>query len=102
MIRGTKKPMPKLRKAPQPTLSYRWGGPTSSDRAGEATALRERVHQAKVEIPEIGSRVWATSESPTGEIGTVERANEKRTQSSSGMMTVARGPASNHSRKVKR
>ena len=75
MIHGTKKPTPKLRKAPQPPLS-RAGAIPDSDRAkrlplsGPSATGQELSPGDRVEgLGNFGK--------PTGEIGTVERANEE-------------------------
>jgi hypothetical protein len=75
MIHGAKKLIPKLRKAPQPPLSHP-GAIPDSDRAkkpplGETRATHQELEPGdRVE----GLRNFGT---PTGEIGTVERANEE-------------------------
>jgi hypothetical protein len=75
MTHGTKKPIPKLRKAPQPPLSYA-GAIPDSDRAkrpplSESAATREELSR--------GDRVegLGTFGKPNGEFGTVERANDE-------------------------
>jgi hypothetical protein len=74
MTRVNNKPILKLRKAPQPPLSYP-GATPDSDRAkkpplGERRAANEEL------IP--GDRVEGLGNfgKPTGELGTVEQANE--------------------------
>jgi hypothetical protein len=75
MTHITKKPIPKLRKAPQPPLSHA-GAIPDSDRA-----KRPRLSQPSATGEELtpGDRVegLGTFGKPTGEIGTVERANEE-------------------------
>jgi hypothetical protein len=75
MTHITKKPMPKLRKAPQPPLSHA-GATPDSDRA-----KRPPLSQSSATGEELtpGDRVegLGTFGKPTGEIGTVERANEE-------------------------
>jgi hypothetical protein len=75
MIQGTKKPIPKLRKAPQPPLSYA-GAVRDADRA-----KRPPLSEPSSTSPELtpGDRVEGLGNfgKPTGEIGTVERANEE-------------------------
>jgi hypothetical protein len=74
MTYGTNKPIPKLRKAPQPPLSHA-GATPDSDRAkrpplSEPAAGQELTRGDRVEgLGNFGK--------PTGEIGTVERANEE-------------------------
>ena len=70
----TKKSAPKLRKAPQPPLSYP-GATADSDRA-KKPSLSEPSATGQELIP--GDRVegLGTFGKPTGEIGTVEQANE--------------------------
>lgn len=65
---------PKLRKAPQPPLSYP-GSTPDSDRAKRPPISGRSVTQEEV-IP--GDRVEGLNDlgKPTGEFGTVERANE--------------------------
>ena len=74
MIRGTKKPMPKLRKAPQPPLSYA-GAVPDSDRAKRPPLSEPAATGQELTF---GDRVEGLGNfgKPTGEIGTVERANE--------------------------
>jgi hypothetical protein len=75
MTHITKKPMPKLRKAPQPPLSHA-GATPDSDRA-----KRPPLSQSSATGEELtpGDRVEGLGNfgKPTGEIGTVERANEE-------------------------
>ena len=75
MIHGAKKPTPKLRKAPQPPLS-RAGAIPDSDRA-KRPPLSEPSATGQELSP--GDRVEGLGNfgKPTGEIGTVERANEE-------------------------
>ena len=75
MTYGTNKPIPKLRRAPQPPPSYA-GATPDSDRAKRpplsepAAAGQELTRGDRVEgLGNFGK--------PTGEIGTVERANEE-------------------------
>jgi hypothetical protein len=75
MIYGAKKPTPKLRKDPQPPLS-RAGAIPDSDRA-KRPPLSEPSATGQELSP--GDRVEGLGNfgKPTGEIGTVERANEE-------------------------
>ena len=75
MIHGAKKPTPKLHKAPQPPLS-RAGAIPDSDRA-KRPPLSEPSATGQELSP--GDRVEGLGNfgKPTGEIGTVERANEE-------------------------
>ena len=75
MIQGTKKPIPKLRKAPQPPLSYA-GAVPDTDRA-KRPPLSEPSATGQELTP--GDRVEGLGNfgKPTGEIGTVERTNEE-------------------------
>jgi hypothetical protein len=75
MIHGAKKMIPKLRKAPQPPLSYP-GAIPDSDRA-KRPPLSEPSPTGQELTP--GDRVEGLGNfgKPTGEIGTVERANEE-------------------------
>jgi hypothetical protein len=75
MIHGAKKPTPKLGKAPQPPLS-RAGAIPDSDRA-KRPPLSEPSATGQELSP--GDRVEGLGNfgKPTGEIGTVERANEE-------------------------
>jgi hypothetical protein len=74
MTHGTKKPLPKLRRAPQPPLAHSRAIP-DSDRA-----RRPPLSEAAATDQELtpGDRVegLGTFGKPTGEIGTVERAND--------------------------
>ena len=74
MIQGTKKPIPGLRKAPQPLPSYA-GAVPDIDRA-KRPPLSEPSATGQELTP--GDRVEGLGNfgKPTGEIGTVERANE--------------------------
>jgi hypothetical protein len=74
MTHVTNKPIPKLRKAPQPPLSYP-GATADSDRA-KKPALAEPSATGQELNP--GDRVEALGNfgKPTGEFGTVEQANE--------------------------
>jgi hypothetical protein len=67
------KSIPKLRKAPQPPLSYP-GAPPDSDRAKKPPLGERRV----TEELNPGDRVEGLGNfgKPTGEFGTVEQANE--------------------------
>jgi len=75
MTHGTNKPIPKLRKAPQPPLSHA-GAIPDTDRA-----KRPPLSEASVTGQELtpGDRVEGLGNfgMPTGEFGTVERANEE-------------------------
>ena len=75
MIHGAKKPTLKLRKAPQPPLS-RAGAIPDSDRA-KRPPLSEPSATGQELSP--GDRVEGLGNfgKPTGEIGTVERANDE-------------------------
>jgi hypothetical protein len=75
MSRSANKPEPKLRKAPQPPLS-RAGATPDSDRA-KRPSLSEPFGTGKELTP--GDRVEGLGNfgTPTGELGTVERANEE-------------------------
>src|ERR1039458_10121798 len=75
MTHGTKKPIPKLRKAPQPPLSHA-GAIPDSDRA-KRPQLSEPAATSQELIP--GDRVEGLGNfgKPNGEFGTVERANEE-------------------------
>ena len=75
MIHGAKKPTPKLGKAPQPPLS-RAGAIPDSDRA-KRPPLSEPSATGQELTP--GDRVEGLGNfgKPTGEIGTVERANDQ-------------------------
>ena len=74
MTHGTNKPTPKLRRAPQPPLSYT-GGVPDSDRA-----KRPPLSEASAAGTELapGDRVEGLGNfgKPNGEFGTVERTNE--------------------------
>jgi hypothetical protein len=75
MTQGTNNPIPKLRKAPQPHLSHA-GAIPDSDRA-KRPPLSEPSATGQELTP--GDRVEGLGNfgKPTGEIGTVERANEE-------------------------
>jgi hypothetical protein len=75
MAHGTDNPRPKLRKAPQPPLSYP-GSIPDTDRA-RRPPLSEPSATAQELTP--GDRVEGLGNfgKPTGEIGTVERTNEE-------------------------
>ena len=75
MTHGTKKPIPKLRKAPQPPLSHPRAIP-DSDRA-KRPPLSEPTAASQELTP--GDRVEGLGNfgKPNGEFGTVERANEE-------------------------
>jgi hypothetical protein len=75
MTHGANKLIPKLRKAPQPPLSHA-GAIPDSDRA-KRPPLSEPSATGQELTP--GDRVerLGTFGKPTGEIGTVERANEE-------------------------
>ena len=85
MTHGTNKSIPKLRKAPQPPLSHA-GAIPDTDRA-----KRPPLSEASATGPELtpGDRVEGLGNfgKPTGELGTVERANEEDAVVS-GMTTV--------------
>jgi len=74
MTQITNKPIPKLHKAPQPPLSYP-GATPDSDRA-KKPRLTEPAARDQDLNP--GDRVEGLGNfgKPTGELGTVERANE--------------------------
>jgi hypothetical protein len=75
MTQDTNKPIPKLRKAPQPPLSHA-GAIPDSDRA-KRPPLSEPSATSQQLTP--GDRVEGLGNfgKPTGEIGTVERTNEE-------------------------
>jgi transcription elongation factor len=75
MTHGTKKPLPKLRKAPQPPLSHA-GAIPDTDRA-KRSPLSEPSATGQELTP--GDRVEGLGNfgKPTGEFGTVERTNEE-------------------------
>jgi len=75
MIHGANKPIPKLCKAPQPPLSH-VGAIPDTDRA-KRPPLSEASATGQELTP--GDRVEGLGNfgKPTGEIGTVERANEE-------------------------
>ena len=75
MTHTTDKPLPKLHKAPQPPLSH-LGATPDSDRA-KRPPLAEPSATDQELTP--GDRVEGLGNfgKPTGEIGTVERANEE-------------------------
>lgn len=75
MTRITVKPIPKLRKAPQPPLPYP-GAPPESDRA-RRPALAAPAATGQELNP--GDRVEGLGNfgKPTGEFGMVERSNEE-------------------------
>jgi hypothetical protein len=75
MAHVTTKPTPKLRKAPQPPLSHR-GATPDSDRA-KRPPLAEPSPANEELSP--GDRVEGLGNfgKPTGELGTVEQANEE-------------------------
>jgi hypothetical protein len=75
MTQDTNKPIPKLRKAPQPPLSHA-GAIPDSDRA-KRPPLSEPSATSEQLTP--GDRVEGLGNfgKPTGEIGTVERTNEE-------------------------
>ena len=70
----TIKPIPKLRKAPQPPLSYP-GAVADSDRAKKPRLSEPRASDRELSP---GDRVEGMGNfgKPTGEFGTVEKANE--------------------------
>jgi hypothetical protein len=73
MAHTTEKPIPELRKAPQPPLAYR-GATPDADRA-KKPSLAESATSPEVNP---GDRVEGLGNfgKPTGELGTVEQANE--------------------------
>jgi hypothetical protein len=75
MIHITEKPTPKLRKAPQPPLSY----PGATPDADRATRPSLAEPPASNEELSPGDRVEGLGNfgKPTGELGTVEQANEE-------------------------
>jgi hypothetical protein len=75
MTRVPNKPIPKLRKAPQPPLSYS-GAPPDSDRA-KRPPLAETAPADQELNP--GDRVEGLGNfgKPTGEFGTVQQANDE-------------------------
>jgi hypothetical protein len=75
MARAPNKPIPKLRKAPQPPLSYS-GAPPDSDRA-KRPPLAEPAPTDQELNP--GDRVEGLGNfgTPTGEFGTVQQANDE-------------------------
>jgi hypothetical protein len=75
MTQGTRKPIPKLHKAPQPPLSHA-GAIPDSDRAKRPPLSAPSATGLEL-TP--GDRVEGLGNfgKPTGEIGTVERANEE-------------------------
>jgi hypothetical protein len=74
MRRSTNKPIPKLRKAPRPPLSHA-GAIPDSDRA-KRPPLSEPSANGQELTP--GDRVEGLGDcgKPTGELGTIEQANE--------------------------
>src|ERR1700719_263913 len=74
MTHGTKKPIPKLRKAPQPPLSHA-GAIPDSDRAKKPSLADPAATDQELSP---GDRVEGLGNfgKPNGEFGTVERANE--------------------------
>ncbi len=74
MTHGTNKPIPKLRKSPEPPLSHR-GATPDSDRAKSPPLTDPSATGAELNP---GDRVEGLGNFgiPTGEVGTVERANE--------------------------
>ena len=77
MSHSTSKPVPKLRNSPQPPLSHA-GAIPDSDRA-KRPPLSEPSATGEEMVP--GDRVEGLGNfgKPTGEFGTVERANEEDT-----------------------
>ena len=73
MTHGTKKPIPKLRKAPQPPLSHA-GAIPDSDRA-KRPPLSEPAAGQELSPGDRGEGLGDFGK-PNGEFGTVERANE--------------------------
>jgi hypothetical protein len=74
MTRITDKPLPKLRKAPQPPLSH-LGATPDSDRAKKPGLVEPSATDQELNP---GDRVEGLGNfgKPTGEFGTVEQANE--------------------------
>jgi hypothetical protein len=68
------KPLPKLRKAPQPPVAYR-GAVPDSDRARRPALVTPQAADQELDP---GDRVEQLGNfgKPTGELGTVERTNE--------------------------
>jgi hypothetical protein len=75
MTHGTKKPIPKLRKAPQPPLSHARAIP-DTDRA-KRPPLSEPSATGEELAPGDPVEGLGNFGKPTGEFGTVERANEE-------------------------
>lgn len=75
MFHGTKKPTPKLRRASQPPLSHPGAIPDSNRAKKPPLGDTRPINQGL----ESGDRVEGLGifGKPTGEIGTVERANEE-------------------------
>ena len=75
MTHITSNPIPKLRKAPQPPLSYP-GAAADSDRAKKPRLAEPPANDRDLNP---GDRVEGLGNfgKPTGEFGTVERANEE-------------------------
>ena len=75
MTHSTDKPIPRLRKAPQPPLSHA-GAIPDSDRAKRPPLSEPSATDQELNL---GDRVEGLGNfgKPTGEIGTVERANEE-------------------------
>jgi hypothetical protein len=75
MTHGTHKPTPKLRKAPQPPLSYAGAVPDSD--GAKRPPLSEPADDGQELTP--GDRVEGLGNfgKPNGEFGTVEQANEE-------------------------
>jgi hypothetical protein len=74
MTRVPNKPIPKLRKAPQPPLSYP-GATPNADRAKKPSLAESPATDQELNP---GDRVEGLGNfgKPTGELGTVEQANE--------------------------
>jgi hypothetical protein len=74
MLRNVGKPLPKLRKAPQPPLAYPGAAPDSERAARPALVTPQAADQEL----DPGDRVEQLGNfgKPTGELGTVERTNE--------------------------
>ena len=74
MTHKTKKPTPRLRKAPQPPLSHA-GATADADRAKRPALFQSPAPDAELSP---GDRVMGLAEfgMPTGEFGTVEKTNE--------------------------
>jgi hypothetical protein len=85
MTHVTSNPIPKLRKAPQPPLSYP-GAAAESDRAKKPRLAEPPANDQDLN-PGDRSRVWATSESRV-ENSVLLSKRTRMTQLSNGMMPV--------------